>query len=237
MNVLQTLKKGIVEGFWQTFCVKWVWQIFCVAWVWQTFCVKWVWQTFCIDLAYKKFDRWKAWIYLAPALVLLIIFTVYPIINTIRLAFLNGYDSSIELGWLLKGRYRGDPYPFKVGIQNFITVITNKEFFTILKNTLLLCVLTVPLSTFIALVIAVSLNSIKVLNRTLQTIYFLPYVTNSIAIGIVFAAMFTMSTVKNDGETVIVTAGIINNIIGLFGIAPVDWLGPQSTYNYWSEDS
>ena len=135
MKALEMLKKGIVEGFWKTFCV---------AWVWQTFCVKWVWQTFCIDLAYKKFDRWKAWIYLAPALVLLIIFTVYPIINTIRLAFLNGYDSSIELGWLLKGRYRGDPYPFKVGIQNFITVITNKEFFTILKNTLLLALANLP---------------------------------------------------------------------------------------------
>ena len=113
---------------------------------------------------------------------------------------------------------------------NFVKVIQNKEFINILKNTLLLCVLTVPLSTFIALVIAVSLNSIKFLNRTLQTIYFLPYVTNSIAIGIVFAAMFTMSTVKNNGETIIVTAGIINDIIGVFGVEPVDWLGPQSTY-------
>ena len=108
--------------------------------------------------------------------------------------------------------------------------LQNAEFVKIIKNTLLLCVLTVPLSTFIALVIAVSLNSIKFLNRTLQTIYFLPYVTNSIAIGIVFAAMFTMTTIKNDGETIIVTAGIVNDIIGVFGIEPIDWLGPKSTY-------
>ena len=175
-------------------------------------------------------QQWKAWLYLSPAIFLLLVFTVWPIINTVRLAFLNGYDSAVELGWMLKGQYRGDPYPFTIGIKNFLTVITNDEFFTILKNTLLLCVLTVPLSTFIALVIAVSLNSIKFLNRTLQTIYFLPYVTNSIAIGIVFAAMFTMSTVKNNGETIIVTAGIINDIIGLFGAAPIDWLGPKSTY-------
>ena len=175
-------------------------------------------------------QQWKAWLYLAPAIFLLLVFTVWPIINTLRLAFLNGYDSAIELGWFNKGQYRGDPYPFTVGIGNFLTVVKNKEFFTILKNTLLLCVLTVPLSTFIALVIAVSLNSIKFLNRTLQTIYFLPYVTNSIAIGIVFAAMFTMTTVKNSGETIIVTAGIINDIIGIFGVEPIDWLGPKSTY-------
>ena len=175
-------------------------------------------------------QQWKAWLYLAPAIVLLLIFTVWPIINTVRLAFFEGYDTAIELGWFRKGQYRGQPYPFTIGLGNFLTVIQNKEFATILKNTLLLCVLTVPLSTLIALIIAVSLNSIKFLNRTLQTIYFLPYVTNSIAIGIVFAAMFTMTTVKNNGETIIVTAGIINDIIGVFGIQPIDWLGPQSTY-------
>lgn len=175
-------------------------------------------------------QQWKAWLYLAPAIVLLLIFTVWPIINTVRLAFFEGYDTAIELGWFRKGQYRGQPYPFTIGLGNFLTVIQNNEFATILKNTLLLCVLTVPLSTLIALIIAVSLNSIKFLNRTLQTIYFLPYVTNSIAIGIVFAAMFTMTTVKNNGETIIVTAGIINDIIGVFGIQPIDWLGPQSTY-------
>lgn len=175
-------------------------------------------------------QQWKAWLYLSPAIILLLVFTVWPIFNTVRLAFLEGYDTAVELGWMRKGQYRGDPYPFSIGLGNFLTVIKNKEFANILKNTLLLCVLTVPLSTFIALVIAVSLNSIKFLNRTLQTIYFLPYVTNSIAIGIVFAAMFTMTTVKNDGETIILTAGIINDIIGVFGVEPIDWLGPKSTY-------
>jgi len=175
-------------------------------------------------------QQWKAWLYLSPALFLLLVFTVWPILNTLRLAFMNGYDSAVELLWLNKGQYRGDPYPFEFGIENFLTVINNDEFFNILKNTILLCVLTVPLSTFIALVIAVSLNSIKFLNRTLQTIYFLPYVTNSIAIGIVFAAMFTMTTVQNNGETIIVTAGIINDILGVFNIPPRDWIGQTSTY-------
>lgn len=178
-------------------------------------------------------QQWKAWLYLAPAIFFLLIFTVWPIFNTLRLAFLDGYDSSIELLWLRKGQYRGDAYPFTVGIQNFITVVQNDEFFTILKNTLLLTVLTVPLSTFIALVIAVSLNSIKFLNRFLQTIYFLPYVTNSIAIGIVFAAMFTMSVRMNNGERIIETAGIINDILGIFNVQPVDWMGSQDPMSYW----
>ena len=175
-------------------------------------------------------QQWKAWLYLSPAIVLLLVFTVWPIINTVRLAFLEGYDTAVELGWFNYGQHRGDPYPFSVGFGNFLRVIQNAEFGKIIKNTLLLCVLTVPLSTFIALIIAVSLNSIKFLNRTLQTIYFLPYVTNSIAIGLVFAAMFTMTTVQNNGETIIVTAGIINDIIGVFGIEPIDWVGQESGY-------
>jgi len=175
--------------------------------------------------------QWKAWLYLAPAIILLLVFTVWPIINTLRLAFSEGYDTAVELAWFRKGFYRGDPYPFSFGIGNFVTVLTNKEFFNILKNTLFLTVTTVPLSTFIALVIAVSLNSIKFLNRTLQTIYFLPYVTNSIAIGMVFAAMFTRITViTGPGETNLVSEAIINNLLGIFNIAPIDWVGPDSTW-------
>ena len=177
-------------------------------------------------------QQWKAWLYLTPAIVLLLVFTVWPIANTLRLAFFEGYDTAVELGWFRKGQYRGEAYPFSFGLGNFLTVLNNKEFSTILNNTLFLCITTVPLSTFIALVIAVSLNSIKFLNRTLQTIYFLPYVTNSIAIGMVFAAMFTMSTVKNNGETIIVTAGILNDILGMIGIAPIDWIGADS--NWWT---
>ena len=83
---------------------------------------------------------------------------------------------------------------------------------------MLLCLWTVPISTILALLIAVALNSIKVLQKALQTIFFLPYVTNSIAIGMVFAAMFNIvgSFYGTDNE-IIVTAGIINNIIEFFG--------------------
>jgi multiple sugar transport system permease protein len=95
----------------------------------------------------------------------------------------------------------------------------------------LLCVLTVPISTFLALLIAVCLNSIKPLNRLLQTIYFLPYVTNSIAIGMVFAAMFNIVGFQYNIQDS-TSLGIVNNILGVFGIKPVNWINQSSTYGH-----
>lgn len=180
-------------------------------------------------------QQWKAWLYLAPTIILLLIFTVWPIFNTVKLAFLEGYDMNKEIGWETEGQYLGEEYPFQFGIGNFLKVLDDQHpvtgFLPVLKNTMLLCFLTVPLSTFIALVIAVSLNSIKFLNRTLQTIYFLPYVTNSIAIGMVFAAMFGTEIMKTPtGDNIFKTAGLINDLLSFFGVAPIDWIGETSTY-------
>lgn len=160
--------------------------------------------------------QWKAWLYLAPAIILLLIFTGWPIINTLRMAFLENYSSMGEIG--------GITYNF--GIGNFKQVIEYKNFINCLTNTMLLCVLTVPISTVLALLIAVCLNAIKPLQRLLQTIFFLPYVTNSIAIGMVFAAMFNM---VGQGD-LIQTAGIINNVIEFFGGERINWINAGSSY-------
>ncbi len=166
-------------------------------------------------------NSWKAWIYLAPAIVLLLIFTVWPIINTLRMAFLEGYSTMGAVG--------GMTYEF--GIGNFKQVLEYKDFLTCLGNTMLLCVLTVPISTILALLIAVCLNAIKPFQRLLQTIFFLPYVTNSIAIGMVFAAMFNMVGSAFGGQNeLIITAGIINNVIEFFGGEPINWINAGSTY-------
>ena len=162
--------------------------------------------------------QWKAWLYLSPALVLLLIFTAWPIVNTLRMAFLEGYGSLASVG--------GTTYPF--GFGNFTKVLQYKGFTDCLKNTLLLCVLTVPISTILALVIAVCLNAIKPLQRLLQTIFFLPYVTNSIAIGMVFAAMFNM--IPGATPDVYDSVGIINNILGIFGIEEINWINQGSSY-------
>ena len=166
-------------------------------------------------------QQWKAWIYLAPAIILLLVFTVWPIFNTLRMAFLENYSG-------LKAA-AGETFSF--GIGNFIKVIQYKRFVQCLQNTVLLCVLTVPISTILALLIAVTLNSIKFLQKALQTIFFLPYVTNSIAIGMVFAAMFNIvGSFYGTENELIVTAGIINNVIQFFGGDPINWINYGSSY-------
>ena len=164
---------------------------------------------------------WKAWLYLAPAIVLLLVFTVWPIFNTVRMAFLENYSGLKAAGGM----------KFQFGFGNFEKVVQYKRFIQCMKNTVLLCIFTVPISTILALLIAVCLNSIKTLQKFLQTIFFLPYVTNSIAIGMVFAAMFNIvGSFYGTENEIIVTAGIINNVIEFFGGKPVNWINYGSTY-------
>lgn len=164
---------------------------------------------------------WKAWLYLSPAIVLLLIFTVWPIFNTVHMSLQEGYNTMQAVGGV----------KFDYGFGNFVEVIQYKDFLECLTNTMLLCVITVPLSTILALVISVCLNAIRPLRRALQTIFFLPYVTNSIAIGMVFAAMFNMVGNNFGGENeLVITAGIINNIIQFFGGDPINWINVGSTY-------
>ena len=166
-------------------------------------------------------QQWKAWLYLAPAIVLLLVFTVWPIINTVRMAFLENYSGLKAAGGAT----------FQFGLGNFEKVIGYRRFVACLKNTVLLCLLTVPISTILALLIAVALNSIKVCQKALQTIFFLPYVTNSIAIGMVFAAMFNIvGSFYGTQNEIIVTAGIVNNVIQFFGGEPINWINYGSSY-------
>ena len=165
-------------------------------------------------------QQWKAWLYLSPAIVLLLVFTAWPIVNTLRMAFLNGYGNMAEIGGAT----------FEFGIENFRKVIEYKKFVQCLWNTVILCVATVPISTLLALLIAVALHSIKPLQKFLQTIFFLPYVTNSIAIGMVFAAMFNIVGLRPTGEAE--TWGIVNNVITFFGGDQINWINAGS--NYWA---
>ena len=205
-----------------------------------------------------KFDKWKAWIYLLPTLILLGIFTFWPIFNTVKMAFTVYWDPEAvvykvdENGEKIfdddtgmyeiesYGQYKGynialdiaGETEFEFGLDNFINVLQYKGFAQIMKNTIILCVATVPLSTFLALLIAVCLNAIKPLRRFLQTIFFLPYVTNSIAIGMVFAAMFNIVGVNPSNLAESRSLGIINNILGILNIDPQNWINQGS--DYWA---
>ena len=193
-----------------------------------------------------KFDKWKAWLYLLPAIILLVIFTVWPIINTVKMAFTVRWDP--DMGFDIDGDGIDDlfggykPYSvmedvnseekleYEFGFSNFTDVVQDAGFKIIMKNTILLCVLTVPISTFLALLIAVCLNAIKPLQRFLQTIFFLPYVTNSIAIGMVFAAMFNIVGRDPSNLAASTSLGIINSILGVFGVDPINWINQGSSY-------
>ncbi len=160
-------------------------------------------------------NNWKGWLYLAPALLILLVFTVYPLFRTVIISFLNGYKTTTAAAGA----------SFSFGIENYTKVLGYSKFREILGNTLIIVVITVPASTLLALFIAVALNSIKPLQKIYQTIFFIPYVTNAIAIGMVFSVMFNQVKIGS----VVTTSGIINNLIGFFGIKPIDWIGLGAT--------
>ena len=197
-------------------------------------------------------NQWKAWIYLAPALLLLAIFTFYPFFKTIIISFLgyfemneegievfkSGYTPMSDLNWELT--FHNYFYSVESAIMNWDTMeveykteyfgaLTDPELLQALKNTAVIAVVTVPGSTILALLISVALNSIKPLQKFLQTIYFLPYVTNSIAIGMVFAIMFEVNSPSGQIENAI-NIGIINEFFKLFGIDPRTWVLPGSSW-------
>lgn len=167
-------------------------------------------------------NNWKAWLYLAPTIILLAVFTFFPIVNTIYISFLKNYD-------YVTGKNAGFTF------DNYIAVLTpysklgggsgtmfEQVMKTALPNTLLITIITVPLSIIISLAIAIGLNSIKPLKKLFQTIFFMPYVTNAIAIGMVFSVVFSTDY------------GVFNNIIGK-DYTP--WITPSmvtgDTVNYW----
>jgi multiple sugar transport system permease protein len=154
----------------------------------------------------------KAWFYLAIPLVLLSIFTFYPLIKTFLISFFSEYNSLTDDF----GRY--------FDLFAYQTVFNDRFFIQSLSNTMVLVFISVPLSTVLALLIAVSLNSIKVLQKFFQTIFFLPYVTNALAIGMVFNVMFSHPLIPG-----IAAEGLVNTIFQ----TSIDWVGPTATYENW----
>jgi multiple sugar transport system permease protein len=164
--------------------------------------------------------KWPAWfkaiIYLSPALILLAIFTFYPIINSVIISFYSGYN--IQTGEF-------DDYTL---IGNYAYILGESGFARAVINTAVIVAFTVPATILISLLIAVALASIKPLKGFYQTAFFLPYVTNTIAIGLVFAFIFSGNI-----DTIKVSLGLANQILSWFGRDPIGWLGRGSA-TYWS---
>lgn len=152
---------------------------------------------------------WKGWLYLLPAIAFLGAFLVYPLIDVFIYSVEEGYN------------FASQTY-FGVGAYNFSYVLHDPYFLQALKNTLILVLITVPLSTGIALLISVALSSIQKLRELFQTVFFLPYVTNTLAVGLVFMILFKKTPYSD---------GLINLLLSVFGIAPIDFIGGP----YWAK--
>jgi len=151
----------------------------------------------------------KGWLYLLPAMAFLGVFMVYPLIDVLIYSFEEGFN------------FASQTY-FGIGTYNYSYVLHDPYFLQALKNTFILVLITVPLSTGIALLISVGLSSIQKLRDLYQTVYFLPYVTNTLAVGLVFMILFKKTPY---------TDGLANLILSWFGAGPVDFIdGP-----YWAK--
>ena len=151
----------------------------------------------------------KGWLYLLPAFVFLGVFMVYPLVDVLIYSLEEGYNFASQT-------YYG------VGMYNYSYVLHDPYFLQAVKNTFILVAITVPLSTGISLLISVALSSIQKLRELYQTVFFLPYVTNTLAVGLVFMILFKQTPYSD---------GFVNLILSWFGMAPIDFMeGP-----YWAK--
>lgn len=151
----------------------------------------------------------RGWLYLLPALLFLIAFMVYPLIDVFVYSYQEGYNSASQTS-------------FGIGLYNYKYILRDPYFLKAVKNTFILVIITVPVSTGLSLLISLGLSSIQKLKNMFQTIFFLPYVTNTLAVGLVFMILFRKTPY---------TDGLVNLLIGKFGISPIDFIdGP-----YWAK--
>ena len=157
----------------------------------------------------KKLSSLKGWLYLLPAILFLGFFMVYPLIDVVMYSFEEGYNFASQSH-------------FGYGLYNFKYVLHDPYFLQAVKNTFIIVIITVPLSTGIALLISLGLNSIKPLKELYQTVYFLPYVTNTLAVGLVFMILFKKTAYSE---------GLVNLLLNALGLSSVDFIdGP-----YWAK--
>ena len=172
---------------------------------------------------HKSLPQWAtAWLVLIPALIFIILFMFYPILNTFFMAFIQDFSwvtgsGSFTFSNFVNAIIKADQLHRIIpsfGFGNFAKVLGNDQFVQSIWNTFVLVVIEVPLTIIIALLLATFLNSIKALKGLFQTIFFLPYVTNTIALGLVFQTLFSSDS-----------GGIMNILLtNLFGIDPINWL-------------
>lgn len=148
---------------------------------------------------YKKKSFIKAMIYLSPVIIILSIFSIYPIIKSIDMSFYTHYSYHKDI-------------VYERGLDNFRYIFSDKEFFVAMKNTFVYVLFVMPISIILSLFIAILLNSKINFKGLFRSIYFIPFVTSTVAISMVWSWIF-------NGEH-----GVLNYILSFFGINPIMWL-------------
>ena len=151
------------------------------------------------------FNKAEPWLYLAPFLIFIIIFTLYPVINVFAISFKQNYS-------YLRGTFTA------INFENYKYVLSDEKFISALRNTALYVLFVVPLSTAIALFFSNLLNKKLTGSAVFQTAFFLPMVTSVTAVGLIWRLMYNQQY------------GIINWVLTKFGIEKIGWV----TESKWS---
>ncbi|MGF1540910.1 MAG: carbohydrate ABC transporter permease [Pleurocapsa sp.] len=142
-------------------------------------------------------DTFTAWLFLAPALILLTVFLFYPIAYLLYLSFTTGSFTVEGVRW--------------IGGRNYLRLFTDNDFWQVIGNTIYFTVGTVIPAIAIPLVLAALLNRSIAFRGILRTAYFIPSITSLVAVGLSFRWLFQ-------------TEGPINNWLLNFDIDPIPWL-------------
>lgn len=142
---------------------------------------------------------YSAYLYLLPAFILMLVFIIYPTVNTLITSF--KYDYKFLTGDFLK-----------FSAAHYKEIFQDPVFLRACINTLFMAFVCVPCSMLLSLAVALALNSSKRFQELLATMYYLPQVTNVIAAGFVFALIFNNHY------------GLLNTVLGWFGMDPVAWI-------------
>ncbi|MFK4790913.1 carbohydrate ABC transporter permease [Microbacterium sp. ZW T5_56] len=148
-----------------------------------------------------------AWVFVSPFVLTFGVFSLIPLVSSLAMSFTD-----------LRARDIRTPFDVNfVGLENFVSVLTNESFLRALRNTLMFVVIGVPITLFIALVLAVLLNS---LSRRVATFfrvgYYTPVITTIVAVAVVWRIMYQ-------------DTGVINTMLGWIGIDGPNWLSDPNT--------
>ncbi|MGL5316507.1 MAG: carbohydrate ABC transporter permease, partial [Peptostreptococcaceae bacterium] len=147
-------------------------------------------------LKYRAENSPQAWLFLLPALFIIVIFNIFPLLQTFKLSFFKGSLNNLVFN----------------GFTNYQIVLQDPKFHTALLNTSTYAFIVVPLGLIISMFIAVTIYEKIKYKDFFETMFFIPYLTSIIAVGVVFRFLL-------NGEY-----GFINYLLSFINVGPINFL-------------